>query len=199
MQTSAQKKVYDDREMKRRYEKINGQTVMLARPNVNHGEIIGNIRDIFKKFLRGKRCRVLTETDVFFDEENTLIPDVIIVCDRSKIRYNGVYGAPDLAIEVLSPRTSKYDRRDKKEIYESAGVREYWIINPVDKTIEVYHLTDDSLLLDNVYHLYAGEELVSLDETERAEVKIRVKVSLYDDFEVDVADVFDDMTTWESA
>ena len=62
-----------------------------------------------------------------------------MVCDPEKIHQNGVYGAPDLVAEVLSPSTMKRDKGDKKTAYEQAGVREYWIVDPIKQRVTVHH------------------------------------------------------------
>ena len=130
---------------------------------------------------------------MFLDENNNFVPDVLIVCDRGKIKYNGIYGAPDLVVEVLSPSTAANDRGIKKDTYEKAGVREYWIVDPVSKSIEVYHLQNGRLELDDVYLVYPEEEWERMTEEQRAAARLSVKVSLYDDLFVDVREVFEDI------
>jgi Uma2 family endonuclease len=71
------------------------------------------------------------------DEEarNVVQPDVIVVCDESTIREDGVYGAPDFIAEILSPSTAHKDLGEKRDLYEKAGVREYWLLNPDNGSI----------------------------------------------------------------
>lgn len=176
-----------------RYEVINGEEKMLARPVTAHAFISRNIMRIFSTFLRGKRCVVLDEVDVYFDEKNYFIPDIVIVCDRSKIKYDGIHGAPDLVIEILSPATAKRDRTVKKETYEKFGVKEYWLVDPVAKNVEVYHNIDGRFVLDELYHDYADIEWGMLSEKEQAAQKFNVKLSLYDEFSVSVKEIFEDM------
>ena len=66
-------------------------------------------------------------------------PDLIVNCDRDRIRRNGLYGAPDLVIEILSPSTRQKDSIIKTRKYEAAGVREYWIIDPEQHSVAVYY------------------------------------------------------------
>ena len=176
-----------------KYELINGVEVMLARPVINHSRISRNLNRIIANYLRGKRCEVFGEADVFFDEENHYIPDLIIVCDKSKIKATRIEGAPDLVVEILSPRTSKNDLGVKKDTYEKFGVREYWIINPQDKSIAVYHLKGGRYRLDNVYTIMPDYELEDMTEKEKEEYTLKLKVSLYDDLEIDVTEVFEGM------
>lgn len=70
-------------------------------------------------------------------------PDICIVCDESKLDERGCLGAPDMIVEILSPSTRKYDLNDKFNIYEAAGVKEYWVVAPVDKDVNVFILQDD--------------------------------------------------------
>lgn len=176
-----------------RYETIHGEERMMTQPSTNHNRIAVNLSSIIHSYLRGKQCKLFGEVDVFFDENVHYIPDLIIVCDRDKIHPDGIYGAPDLVIEILSPSTAKIDRLEKKQNYEAFGVREYWIVNPKDKSIETYHLKNGILTLDDIYHDYDPIEWKMLTEKEKAAQKLSLKVSLYDDFEIQVAEVFEDM------
>ncbi len=67
-------------------------------------------------------------------------PDVLVVCDASKTDRRGIRGAPDLAIEVLSPGTASHDQVRKLRLYERAGVREYWLVHPIDRVLTIYRL-----------------------------------------------------------
>ena len=173
---------------------INGKEVLMSpRPATKHAITAGNIHRIFSNFLRGKRCKTFFEPDLFLDENNNFVPDIVIVCDRDKIKYNGIYGAPDLVVEVLSASTAARDKGIKKAAYEKAGVKEYWIVDPVSKSIEVYHLQNGRLELVDVYLVYPEEEWERMTEEQRAAARLTVKVSLYDDLFVDVREVFEDI------
>ena len=82
--------------------------------------------------------------DVYLSEKDRVIPDVMIICSKDIIRDNGIYGTPDLVVEVLSPGTEKRDRGIKKNLYEICGVKEYWLANPEIKSVEVYLLIDQN-------------------------------------------------------
>ena len=116
---------------------------------------------------------------------------IMIVCDPDKVRDDGVYGAPDLVVEVISPGTAKYDRGRKKDMYEKYGVREYWIVNPADRVIEQYLLTEGRFILHEVYHKYTQRDLDRMKPDERAAVIESFKCSLFDDLIIQVDDVFD--------
>ena len=117
-----------------------------------------------------------------------MIPDVMIICNKDIIRENGVYGAPDLVVEVLSPGTEKRDRGIKKNLYEKCGVKEYWLVNPETKSVEVYLLIDQIFCLDEVYRIFP--DYIKLSEEEREQYKTNVKVSLYDDFYIPLSTIF---------
>jgi len=172
---------------------IDGKAVMMAGASVSHNHISGNIFSIFHHYLRGKKCTPFDDgTKLFLEGDNQFIPDGMIVCDKDKIKEAGVYGAPDLVVEVLSPSTAKNDRGKKKDAYERAGVREYWIVNPADKTVEVYLLQDGHFVLDNTYSIYPDFMLNHLlTEAERAALPESFKCSLFDDLEIRLDDVFD--------
>lgn len=180
-------------EEKRRVEKINGVTVMLsAIPAVNHNRVVTNLVNIFSRYLRGKRCEAFFDgVQVHLDEDNTFVPDAMIVCNKDNIKHDGIYGAPDLVVEVLSPSTGKNDRGPKKDVYERHGVREYWIADTKSKSVEVYLLRDGHFVLDNIYNVYEDWEWEQLSEEEKTAAKLPLKVSLYDDFFVDVREVFE--------
>ncbi|MDR1559762.1 MAG: Uma2 family endonuclease [Clostridiales bacterium] len=175
------------------YEVINGQVYMMAQPTMNHIAIAGNINWIFKNFLRDKTCKTYSEPDVFLDEQNNFVPDVVILCDRSKRTLKGIYGAPDLVVEILSKSTAKRDMEEKKGIYEKYGVKEYWLVNPFSMEITVYHSRDGLFRIDNIYSYVPAEKFEQFPDEEKRAVMTRFKTSLFEDLEIKVADVFDDV------
>ena len=132
-------------------------------------------------------------TDVHLDNENTYIPDAMIVCDRSIIKDDGIYGAPDLVVEVLSPSTMQNDRGPKMRHYAAAGVKEYWIVSPIGQSVEVYYNEGGTFLLDAAYTVYSDWDLERMDDDERQAIRYEIPVSLYKDFRVNVKDVFKDI------
>lgn len=175
-----------------RYERIHGVEVMLARPIISHLQVAANLLFILKGYLRGKRCKVYAEPDVYFDEDNHCIPDLVIVCDPGKIKVAHIEGAPDFVAEILSPSTGNYDMGAKMDIYERFGVREYWLIDPKSKAIMVYLLQDGRYVFSGRYTVLEEGEAEALNEKELAEHKLSLKLSLYDDLEIKVQDVFED-------
>jgi len=128
---------------------------MSPTPSIRHQDLVGNlyvkIRSFFSSFGDKKYKMVFSPVDVCLFEgsydkekvEAALQPDLIIVCDRSKLDENRCYGAPDFVAEVLSPSSIKRDVREKFDLYEKYGVREYWIISPLENYVTVYLLQED--------------------------------------------------------
>lgn len=172
-------------------ELINGTVYDMSPANTKHIAIQRNLSAIIFNFLKGKRCKLFTEIGVDFDADNYFIPDLIVVCDPNKITHRGIKGAPDFVVEVLSTSTRKRDIAIKKQTYERFGVREYWIINPKDESIETYLLKDGKYELDNVYHNFTEEEWSYMDEDEKAQQQLSLKISLYSDLEIPVKDIFE--------
>ena len=173
-----------------RDEMLDGKIVLMSpRPAVNHNRVIGNIFFAFMGYLRGKTCEPFTDgTDVYLTEKDRVVPDVMIICKKEIIKRNGVHGAPDLIVEVLSPGTEKRDRGYKKDLYEESGVREYWLVEPETQTVEVYLLKDKKFVLDDVYRIFPDYVELSADEQEQ--YKSEVPVSLYDDFSIPLESIF---------
>jgi len=92
------------------YEVLNGKIVAMASASVNHATVTINILSIFKRHFKGMFYRVFSEVDVFLSDKDTFIPDLMVVCKPDIIKRNGINGAPDLVVEVLSPSTIRYDR-----------------------------------------------------------------------------------------
>ena len=175
-----------------REELLNGKIYMMSSPTVNHSQIASNIYYAFRSYLKGKTCRAFNDgVDVYLTEKDRVIPDAMIVCNKNNIKLDGIHGAPDLVVEVLSPGTAKNDKGYKKDLYEKSGVKEYWIIDPVPRSIEVYLLTDGKFALDEVYALYP--EGLSVTEKEREETKKEIQVSLYNDFCISLEEIFKDL------
>ena len=139
-----------------------------------------------------------TSCEVFFgefylclSEKDNFIPDVAVICDRSIIGEDGIYGAPSLVVEILSPLTAKRDRGYKKNAYEAAGVQEYWIVDTNSKSIEVYLLKDGRYTLDEVYSIYPDYLLEKMTGEERAAIPTGFRCSLFDDLTIRLEEVFE--------
>lgn len=135
-----------------RIELIEGETVMMAPPTRVHQEISGELFRQLANFLEGKKCKVYSapfavrlyekDEDSPADVDTMVEPDISVICDQDKLDKYGCKGAPDLIMEVLSPSTQRHDRLVKLGLYQKAGVREYWIVDPDLKTVQVNLLRD---------------------------------------------------------
>lgn len=175
-----------------RVELIGGKVVAMSpRPAFNHNRVAENIDFLFRSFLKGKKCVPLGDGyDLFLTDDHHFIPDFMIVCDRDKIRRDGVHGAPDLVVEVLSPTTARNDKTVKKAAYAQSGVREYWIVDPEGRSIETYLNQDGELVLHDVHTLIPDWMLAKMTVEELAAVVTQFQCSLYDDLDISIADIF---------
>ena len=133
-----------------RAELINGTIYNMAPPNRLHQDIVMNlsaeIRDYIKK--NNGSCKVYPAPFAVFlnnDNQTYVEPDISVICDKSKLDDRGCNGAPDWIIEVVSQSTKRMDYGIKLFKYRTAGVREYWIVNPLNKTVNVYDLLTNEL------------------------------------------------------
>lgn len=174
-------------------ELIDGKVVAMSpRPAVNHNRVSENIFAFFLIRLKGKTCQPFGDGyDLYLSKTERYVPDFMIVCDPSKIKRKGIYGTPDLVVEVLSPGTAKNDRGHKKDIYEKFGVKEYWLVEPVNRSVEQYFLVDGKFVINEIYHHYPDWMLEDMDEEERESIVTEFKCSLYDDFAIKLDEIFD--------
>lgn len=180
-----------------RTERINGQLYLMAPAALNHNIASGSIYTLFRNYLSGQLCMALPDgTKVFLtDEENYFVPDAMIVCDRSKLRRDGVYGCPDLVVEVLSPSTEPRDRGLKKDAYENAGVREYWIVDPEKRTVEQYILQDQRLRLLDIHRWYTAAELAELPKEDQDQAAGSFRSHIFSDMDIPLETIFQDFVS----
>lgn len=135
-----------------RVELIKGRIFKMSpAPNVRHQRISIDISSQLWSFLRGKQSQVFAAPfDVRLPRKTNddreiltvLQPDICVVCDPAKLDKRGCLGAPDIVVEILSPGNNAKELKTKYEVYEEAGVQEYWVVSPQDNTFLVYTLTD---------------------------------------------------------
>ena len=145
-------KSWDD---KLRWELIDGEAFCMSPgPGEAHQALLTKLIGKLFKYFDGKECRLYAAPfDVMLpggdepeDEIDTVVqPDIMVLCDMSKLRHNGIKGAPDVVFEILSPSTAWRDLADKLYLYERAGVKEYMIVDPVNKILTAYRRGDDAL------------------------------------------------------
>jgi Uma2 family endonuclease len=160
--------------------------LMTPAPSSRHQEISFNLSRLFGNFIFKKQCKgFAAPSDVRFSKNSksqddkqvytVLQPDLYIVCDLSKIDARGCLGAPDLIIEIVSSKNSKRDLKDKFEIYQQHGVREYWIVNPNDENVNVFVLDEKGKY--QLVGMYAEDD--------------KIPVNIFDgDLKVDLTEVF---------
>jgi len=162
-----------------RAELHDGEVVMMPPPLTVHQEILTELVVQIGIYLRGKKGRVFAapfgvrlfpkndrSDDTIFE------PDIVVICDQEKLDKHGCNGAPDFVIEIISPSTAKYDRVYKLRKYQKAGVREYWIVDPESKSVQVF-------ILENGHYVS-----IAYDDTEKA------PVSVLEGLEIDLQAVF---------
>jgi len=131
---------WDDGE---RWELIDGVSYLMSpAPLRTHQGISRELTRQLANFLIGKPCKVYAAPfDVRLNadtyDDTVVQPDLLIVCDSSKLDDKGCTGAPDMVIEILSPSTGRHDKLVKFQTYQKAGVREYWIVDPDTRTVQV--------------------------------------------------------------
>ena len=137
-----------------RWELINGDAYdMSPAPSIRHQRISRILSTKIDNFLSDRKCELfIAPFDVFFpdyidqdtDDIVTVVqPDLSVICNPIKLIDTGCYGAPDLIIEILSPSTSKKDLNEKFQLYEKYGVKEYWVVDPGNKFIQIFHLQSE--------------------------------------------------------
>lgn len=155
-----------------RYELIDGEAYLMApAPTLDHQDVAGEIYFQLRTQLEGKPCRpYIAPVDVRLPRHNesdaeidTVVqPDVLVVCDPDKIDRRGVRGAPDWLVEVLSPSTAAHDQIVKRRIYERAGVREYWLVHPTERTVTIYALQHGQYGRPDIFELKGDTPIATL-------------------------------------
>lgn len=143
-----------------RAELIDGELIFLEAPSSIHQELIGELFFEIKLYIRTNNgpCKILpSPLDVQLDCDNRtmLQPDISVICHRDRIVKMGVYGAPDLCIEIVSPSSRKRDYEKKRMKYQNAGVREYWIVDPKTESVLCYFFEES-----NESHSYTFDDKI---------------------------------------
>ena len=169
-----------------RRELYNGFIRMMSpSPSRKHQRISTKLTRIWDTYLDNKECEIYhAPSDVRLpnnkDKDDKIIytvvqPDIYVVCDLLKLDDRGCLGAPDLIIEIVSSKNSKRDVKEKFEIYQQHGVREYWIINPNEEYVSVFVLDENGKF--QLMGMYAGDD--------------KIPVNIFNgDFAVDLTEVF---------
>ena len=168
-----------------RYELIDGVPYAMASPSRLHQKTSMKLSSQFSNFLRGKTCEVYNapfDVRLNFDSFDDIVvqPDILVVCDESKHDGKSVKGAPDMVIEIISPYNARHDTIIKFRLYQRAGVKEYWIVDPGTKTVQVYILQNGKY---GVGKIYRDDDVIT--------------VNIFKDCDINLADVFYDISELE--
>lgn len=133
-----------------RAELVDGQIYYMAPPSRKHQRISGELFTIINNYIKSKAgsCEPYIAPFAVFlngDDKNYVEPDISVICDKAKLTDKGCLGAPDWIIEVVSPGSRRMDYSIKLFKYRSAGVREYWIVDPEKNRITVYNLEHEDM------------------------------------------------------
>jgi len=161
-------------------EYIDGIVYMSPLPSTKHQRISSKLHAKLYNLLEGKDCEVfhapfdilLKNDDI--EGDKLVIPDLSVICDKSGFTDNKYIGVPSLIIEILSPSNQSHDLVTKLNLYMRYGVKEYWIVNPILNTVMLYTLNESKMYEQS---------------TVKTETGI-VKSKLFDNFEVDIEDLF---------
>lgn len=163
------------------YQLIGGKLIMTPAPTTYHQGISMRLVVKIASLVMEKDLGVVFSApiDVYFEETETYQPDIIFIAkDRLHIIEPAkVKGAPDLVIEILSPSTAYYDLKKKSRVYAGHGVKEYWIVDPLEKSIEVYE----------------GKE-GKFEPIQKAEKEGKISSAVLEEFEVEIKEIFADIT-----
>ena len=156
-----------------RYELYDGIPVALASPTNMHQEISGNLYLQLGLYLKRKKSKAYyAPFDVRLFEKNgdhpedvniVVQPDLMVVCNPEQVDWHGIHGAPDLVIVILSDSTRRIDRLIKFNLYQRAGVREYWLVDPAARNVSVYTLEDSAYHTSSVYDTDSSIRVSVLD------------------------------------
>ena len=179
------------------FESIGGEKIMPPAAPLYHSNFIMELATTINIYLRrNKNGYVFTDdVDVHLPDGNLFKPDLVVVKkENASILKQGkaIYGTPDMVVEVLSRSTKKRDVTVKKDAYEANGVKEYWIVDPKYKSIDVYLLHDGKFVFDNDYTLYEDDdpEWQHMSDEEKAAVKSEITLSIFPDLTVKLSEIF---------
>lgn len=129
-------------------ELVDGQLYKMEPPDFRHQKLVAQLTRILGNYIaaNGGECEIIPApfaVNLNADDENWVEPDISVICDRKKLSDRGCEGAPDFIVEVVSPGSRSRDYQTKMVMYAEAGVREYWIVDPMKKATTVYYFEED--------------------------------------------------------
>lgn len=158
-----------------RAELIDGRIYNMAPPSRIHQELVSELTVAFSNYIKSKGglCKVYPAPFAVFlskDDKTYVEPDISVICSKDKLSDRGCEGAPDFIIEIVSPSTQRIDYGIKLFKYRTAGVREYWIVNPSKEIINVYNFENEE-----------ASDFYSFDDN--------IQVGIYPDFSINIVDL----------
>jgi Uma2 family endonuclease len=176
---------------KERIELIMGKVFRMSpAPAMKHQRIASRLTSQLYDEFKGKPCEVFfapfdvrlihKDKKTNSDIQTVVQPDICVICDESKLDERGCLGSPDLVVEILSPGNTKKEMRDKFQVYEQSGVREYWLVEPKDCCVFIYTLNDEGK--------YIGHRPMTDDEMMYSHIFPALKI--------DLAKIFEGMTEY---
>jgi len=152
-------------------EKINGKIYLMARPERNHLRVQKNITNIFENYFKekGRRCEAIIEDELYIDENNYLVPDVEILCHDKKDDI------PVIVIEVLSKSTRDKDLTVKMKKYAELGVKEYWLVDYKNHSVDIYFLNNKYYEIFKSYSHFLVEDFSKIKEEREKQEKELIK------------------------
>lgn len=157
-----------------RAELIDGELYMMAAPSRIHQKFVMTLSNSIFNYIQDKNgdCEVYSSPFAVYLNANNEIylePDISVICDKDKLTDEGCKGAPDWIIEIVSPSSRPMDYNKKLLKYGTAGVREYWIVDPMKQLIMVYNFEQDT------YEQYSFTD--------------KIKAGIFEDFEIDFKEI----------
>jgi Uma2 family endonuclease len=171
-------KIIDDKQ----YQIINGELSINASLLPKQQMIISNLGYILLDFVKKNNLGkiIFSPCDVILDKNNIVQPDILFISNKNKnnIQEKGIFGNPDIVIEIISPSSFKRDTEDKRETYQKFGIKEYWLVFPLEETIEILELIEGKYKVFD----YASIEDITKEQ--------KVKSKLVEGLEINLNEVF---------
>ena len=168
-----------DEKTEEQLEYIDGIIYNQASPSTMHQRIVTRLIGIFGNYFRGKKCEpFVSPFDIFLKNEsetNRVQPDISVICNKTGLTENNYVGSPSLVIEVLSPSTASRDVVTKMNLYMRYGIKEYWIVSPTNKEIQIYNFEDCQLKKEPI--TFKNNEIL--------------KSNIFSDLKIDLKEVFE--------
>jgi len=164
-----------------RYEVIEGQLIMVPAPSSFHQWFSHNLEILLTEFVREHKLGYVFDApiDVILDENNVVQPDLLFIAKerREIIQERGIFGAPDLVVEIVSPSSVHHDYHSKQRLYERFGVQEYWLVDPGNRAVDVLGLSEDG---------YASVSFASGTGQMTSRVLVGLTIALEDIFQTEI-------------